>query len=224
MKSNKIKQVRMLYGLFGGILLVCLGLFFSNVISSADDSQVAQIPSTDVDEHSFFITDLIAREPLYAEVREVEGTAEGLTARAHVSGYTVEFSSVKGEYGGDARARWILILQWTAPIALLAIIVLVSIVLVSFYKSSKRGKVFPIKQVSLLVVIGVLVIAVSLLSDTRAFLERQMAADLLEGTLWEPNAAFTIHFSNIFFGLTIIFLSYIFKIGGEMQEEQELTI
>ena len=211
MKSNKIKQVRMLYGLFGGILLVCLGLFFSNVISSADDSQVAQIPSTDVDEHGFFITDLIAREPLYAEVREVEGTAEGLTARAHVSGYTVEFSSAKGEYGGDARATWILILQWTAPIALLAIIVLVSIVLVSFYKSSKRGKVFPIKQVSLL-------------SDTRAFLERQMAADLLEGTLWEPNAAFTIHFSNIFFGLTIIFLSYIFKIGGEMQEEQELTI
>jgi len=96
--------------------------------------------------------------------------------------------------------------------------------LVSFYRSSKQGKVFPIKQVSLLVVIGLLVIAVSLSSDTRAFLERQMAADLLAGTDWEPAVGFTIHFVNIFFGLTIIFLAHIFKIGREMQEDQELTI
>ncbi len=224
MKSNKIKQVRILYGLYGGILLICLGLFFSNVISSADDSQAAQLPQAEVDEHSFFITDLVANEPLYSISNPVEGTTPNLSARAHVSEYTVEFSSSEGDYANDPRVTWILILQWIAPIALLAIIVLACITLVSFYISSKHGQVFPIKQVSLLVVIGILVIAVSLASDTRAFLERQMAADLLEGTLWAPNAAFTIHFSNIFFGLTIIFLSYIFKIGREMQEEQELTI
>jgi hypothetical protein len=224
MKTNRIKQVRVLYALFAGILLICLGLFFFNVIGSADDSQVVQIPQAEDYQHSFFITDLIADESVYAVSHVIEGTRDSLTARAHVSEYTVEFATNKGDYMGAPLATWILILQWFGPLALLAIIVLVAIVLVSFYRSSKQGKVFPIKQVSLLVVIGLLVIAVSLSSDTRAFLERQMAADLLAGTDWEPAVGFTIHFVNIFFGLTIIFLAHIFKIGREMQEDQELTI
>ncbi len=224
MKTNKIKQVRGIYALFAGILLICLGLFFSNVIVSADDNQVAQIPQTENYEHTFFITDLMAGEPLFAVTHPVEGVTGDLSARAHVSEYTVEFSSAEGEYANDPRATWIIILQWFSPLALLAIIVLAAIALVSFYRSSKHGQVFPMKQVSLLVVIGILVIAASLSADTRAFLERSMAADLLQGTLWEPNVAFILHFSNIFFGLTIIFLALIFKIGREMQEEQELTI
>lgn len=224
MKPNKIKQVRGLYALFTGILLVCLGLFFSNVIGSADDSQVVQIPQAEDYQHTFFITDLVANESVYSASQAINGTPDDLSARAHVSEFTVEFASNKGDYANDPRATWILILQWFGPLALLAIIVLVAIVLVSFYRSSKHGKIFPIRQVSLLVVVGLLVIAVSLSSDTRAFLERQMAADLLAGTDWEPTVAFTIHFVNIFFGLTIIFLAHIFKIGREMQEDQELTI
>lgn len=224
MKTNKIRQIRILYTLFAGILLVCLGLFFSNVIASADGDQIVEIPQPEVYQHTFYITDLVADESVYAVAHPVAGTPEGLTASARVSEYTVEFSSNKGDYANDPRAAWILVLQWFVLFAKLAIVVLAIVVLISFYRSAKRGCVFPSRQVSLLVVVGLLVLAVSLASDTRVFLERRMAADLLQGTPWQPSMVFSIHFANIFFGLTIIFLSRIFKIGREMQEEQELTI
>lgn len=224
MKTNKIRQIRILYTLFAGILLVCLGLFFSNVIASADGDQIVEIPQPEVYQHTFYITDLVADESVYAVAHPVAGTPEGLTASVRVSEFTAEFSSNKGDYANDPRAAWIIVLQWFVLFAKLAIVVLAAVVLISFYRSAKRGCVFPSRQVSLLVVVGLLVLAVSLASDTRVFLERRMAADLLQGTPWQPSMVFSIHFANIFFGLTIIFLSRIFKIGREMQEEQELTI
>ena len=39
-----------------------------------------------------------------------------------------------------------------------------------------------------------------------------------------PQVRYTVHFMRIFFGLTLIFLSQIIRIGRELQEEQELTI
>jgi ketol-acid reductoisomerase len=55
-------------------------------------------------------------------------------------------------------------------------------------------------------------------------LERTLALDLLHNTPWHPKAAYTIHFTRIFFGLTLIFLSQVFRIGRELQEDNELTI
>ena len=75
-----------------------------------------------------------------------------------------------------------------------------------------------------LLVAGILLVAISLCVDTGAYLERTLARDLLAGTEWQPKASFTIHFTLIFFGLAVIFISQIFRIGREMQEEQDLTV
>ena len=40
--------------------------------------------------------------------------------------------------------------------------------------------------------------------------------------IWHKH--FDIHFTLIFFGLAVIFISQIFRIGREMQEEQDLTV
>ena len=77
---------------------------------------------------------------------------------------------------------------------------------------------------TLATVAGILLVAISLCVDTGAYLERTLARDLLAGTEWQPKASFTIHFTLIFFGLAVIFISQIFRIGREMQEEQDLTV
>ena len=72
--------------------------------------------------------------------------------------------------------------------------------------------------------IGILLVVSSLCTDTSTYLERTLALELLRDTAWMPEAHYTIHFTRIFFGLTLIFLSQIFRIGRELQEDQELTI
>jgi hypothetical protein len=67
-------------------------------------------------------------------------------------------------------------------------------------------------------------LVISLCHDLSTYLERTLARDLLAGTQWQPQAHYTVHFTLIFFGLTIVFLSQIFRIGRELQEENELTI
>ena len=73
-------------------------------------------------------------------------------------------------------------------------------------------------------IIGLLLVLLSLSVDTQTYLERRLAHDLLAGSQWVPQTRYTIHFTRIFFGLTIIFLSQIIRIGREMQDEQELTV
>ena len=67
-------------------------------------------------------------------------------------------------------------------------------------------------------------ILMSLGMDISTYIERTLAYDLLQQTQWVPAVKVSIHVTRILFGLTIIFMAEVFKIGREMQEEQELTI
>ncbi|MCQ2294404.1 MAG: DUF2975 domain-containing protein [Bacteroidales bacterium] len=225
MKTNNIKRIRLLYSLFAGILLLCLGLFFFNVISAAEEP--ISLPNNNKAVHGdyiFAITDLHATSELYNQEHIVEGTDSNMTAIAHVKSYVVDFFPSSNISDNDSRLTCALYLQFFELLSFLVIIVLAIIVLVSFYRSTKQGRIFPTKQTSLLLVIGLLITASSISIDTRNHLEYLVAADLLQGTEWKPVVFFGIHFTRIFFGLTVIFLSQIFRIGREMQEEQELTI
>lgn len=225
MKTNNIKRIRLLYSLFAGILLLCLGLFFFNVISAAEEP--ISLPNNNKAVHGdyiFAITDLHATSELYNQEHIVEGTDSNMTAIAHVKSYVVDFFPSSNISDNDSRLTCALYLQFFELLSFVVIIVLAIIVLVSFYRSTKQGRIFPTKQTSLLLVIGLLITASSISIDTRNHLEHLVAADLLQGTEWKPVVFFGIHFTRIFFGLTVIFLSQIFRIGREMQEEQELTI
>ena len=223
MKYSNILHIRILYGLMGGILLVCLGLFVSDIFSSEEEPAVGRLAALNSD-YAFTITDLRPSPSLYDVEHPVEGLPEGVSAHAHVGRYDVDVYTNSPETAKDRRLRWVLVLQIFNVAAVAAIVVLVVVALVSFYRSTKRGQVFPTKNVALLWVIGLLLVALSLSIDTGTFLERRLAADLLSDTRWVPQVRYTVHFMRIFFGLTLIFLSQIIRIGRELQEEQELTI
>ena len=40
MNNKKIAQLKLLYGIFAGILLVCVALFVGNVVTTEEDPQV----------------------------------------------------------------------------------------------------------------------------------------------------------------------------------------
>ncbi len=213
----------MLYGLFGGIMLICLGLFVSHIFYAEDAPLVGELTAFN-SKYAFTVTDLRSSASLYAIERPVEGVPEGISAHAHINRFDVDCYTDDELIGNDPRLHWATALQLFGMVSLVAIVVLVSVALVTFYRSAKRGRVFPRKCVSLLLAIGLLLVVLSLSVDTQTFLERRLAHDLLIGTQWEPQARYTIHFTRIFFGLTIIFLSQIIRIGREMQDEQELTV
>lgn len=222
-KNNNITHVRLLYGLFGGILLISLGLFFSHIFYPEEMSLVGELKAFNSD-YAFTVTDLRSSSPLYAVEHPVEGMPEGISAHAHVNRFDIDCYTDNAVIVADPRLHWASALQLFSVAALLAVVVLVVVALISFYRSAKQGRIFPRKSVILLLVIGLLLVAMSLSVDTQTYLERRLAHDLLVGTQWVPQARYTIHFTRIFFGLTIIFLSQVIRIGRELQDEQELTI
>jgi hypothetical protein len=223
MRNSNIARVRTLYGLFGGILLVCLGLFFAHIFYAEEEPLVGNLTAFN-SRYAFTVTDLRSSAPLYAVEQAIEGMPEGISAHAHVNRFDVDCYTDDEVVGSDPRLHWATALQLFGVVALAAIIVLVVVALITFYRSAKQGRVFPRKCVVLLLAIGLLLVVLSLSVDTQTYLERRLACDLLAGTQWMPQARYTIHFTRIFFGLTIIFLSQIIHIGREMQEEQELTV
>jgi len=223
MKTNYIKHIRIVYSLFAGILLICCGLFFGDIITSEDTPQVGGIAAHNSD-YAFTITNLVASGRLNSEEHPIENTPAGVKAHAHISHFDMDFYTRDESIRNDARIGWIVALQVIQIVCFIAIFVLVVITLYSFYLSAKKGHVFPERKISLLLVIGILLVVSSLCADTGTYLERTLAFDLLHDTPWQPEAHYTIHFTRIFFGLTLIFLSQIFRIGRELQEDHELTI
>lgn len=223
MKNKNIRNIRILYLLVAGILILCLALFFGDVMQMHERPRVAQFPETNPT-YAFRITDLITGNDLYLEEHPVENTAEGVIAHTHVNRYDVDIYTNDDRIGHDARIAWVMVLQSFGVLATAAILVLVTIVLVSFYRSAKHDVVFPARNIVLLTVVGLLLMATSLALDTSAYLERCVALDLLHGTEWQPDVHFTIHFTRILFGLTLVFMTQVFRIGRQLQEDQELTI
>lgn len=223
MKYSNILHIRILYGLMGGILLICLGLFVSDIFTSEEESAVGKLSAFNSD-YAFTITDLHCTPTLYEEEQLIEGLPDGVSAHAHINRYDVDIYTNNLDTAKDKRLVWVLVLQIFNVVAVAAVVVLVVVALISFYRTTKRGQIFPKKNVSLLLIIGLLLVLLSLSIDTGTYLERRLAADLLKNTQWMPQVRYTLHFLRIFFGLTLIFLSQIIRIGRELQEEQELTI
>lgn len=223
MKNKNIKHLRLLYALFAGILLVCLALFVGNVVSPDDEPQLGGL-STPESPYAFTVTDLQTDGALYGREQSIDSVRPNIQAHAHIDRFNMDFYTRDEAVTSDPRIGWVMVLQTLVVIALGAIVVLVAVLLVALYRSTKRGQVFPTRYSALMLAVGVLMLIISVARDLSAYLERRIAYDLLEGTQWQPQAHYTIHFTLIFFGLTLIFLSQIFRIGRELQEDHDLTI
>ena len=221
--KNPIRRVRTLYGIVLGVVAACVTLFVLNVFTAAEHEPLP-LQASEASRCGVLITDLDAPAAVYREGHAVEGIDSALTATAHVSAFDVSVATDDEAAVSPARAAWCMALQVLAVAISIAIVVLVVWVLVAFYMAAKRGRVFPQKNIAILRWVGGLIIAMSLVLDLSAYIERTVAADLLAGSEWQPQVTATIHVTRIILGLTILFLAEIFSIGRTMQDEQELTI
>lgn len=222
-KKATITRIRTLYAIFIGVIALCIALFFLNVFTSADPIEVANLGENKSD-YGMLITDLRSGAKLYQQNFDVDGMPEGLSANAKVSRYDIGIIAEDMDNLPTGKAVWCMWLQIICVLAGTAMTVLVVMALISFYIYTRRGKVFPKKNITWLTWAGVLMIFMSLGMDISTWLERSIAFDLLQNSQWVPAAKVSIHITRILFGLTIIFMAEIFKIGRDIQEEQELTI
>ena len=215
--------MRTLYAIFMGVIAVCIGLFFLNVFTAADPLGWAILDNHNKD-YSVFITDLPSAPSLHGQNFEVEQMPEGLTANAYVNRFDVVIASDSEQLLQSGKSAWCTGLQIFCVLAGMAMTVLVVMALISFYIYVRRGKVFPKKNITWLTWAGILMILMALGMDISTYIERTLALNILQDTQWVPTAGVSIHVTRILFGLTIIFMAEVFKIGREIQEEQELTI
>ena len=221
-KKSAIARIRTLYVILLTVVAVCVGLFIFNVVTSADPLEL-DVAMHERDSYGVMITDLRSSSDLYHQPHTVDGMANGLEAVANVKTFDVSIMAADEEIE-QGRAVWCVWLQVFEVVAALAMVTLIIISLISFYINVRRGKVFPKKNITWLAWAGVLMIAMTLSMDISTYIERSLACELLAGSAWQPMHGVSIHFSRILFGLTIIFMAEIFKIGRDIQEEQELTI
>ena len=224
--KSKLRRIRIIYICVASILLLCFGLFVFNVIAVEDTDQIEHIISGQYSNHdlAFAITDLHSKSDLYAEATDLVSEKDGVAMCTRISRFDVDVFTDMDTFDKWGQMRWIMISQGLSVLLLLSAVILTAIVLFSFYRNLKHGKVFPSKNIKLIRWIGFLLIVMSLMADVSTYIERKMAFDLLVGTGWEPDVKLSIHFTRILFGLVIVFLAEIFYVGYEMQEEQELTI
>ena len=175
-------------------------------------------------DYGVIITDLHSSPGLYRQSHDVDGLPEGIEASATVRSFDVNITSDDSRQLDSSKARWCMWLQVFCVLAGIAMTILIVMALISFYINVRRGKVFPKKNIAWLAWAGVLMIVMSLGMDVSTYLEQSLALELLADSTWEPQVTVQIHHTRIVFGLTIVFMAEIFKIGRQMQEEQELTI
>lgn len=222
-KKAAITRIRTLYAIFIGVMVLCIGLFFLNIINPADPLLTVQTDGHDKD-YGVIITDLHSSPGLYRQSHDVDGLPEGIEAAATVRTFDVDITGDDSQQLASSKANWCMWLQLFCVLAGIAMTILIVMALISFYINVRRGKVFPKKNIAWLAWAGVLMIVMSLGMDVSTYLEQSLALELLADSTWEPQVTVQIHHTRIVFGLTIVFMAEIFKIGRQMQEEQELTI
>ena len=222
-KRSGINRIRTLYAIFFGVIVACIVLFVLNIVHPADPLSMAIMGNQNKD-YGVIITDLNSSSQRHAHGITVEGMKEGLSAEAYVSRYDVNIATDSEQLLHSNKAIWCTGLQIFSVLAAVAITILVILALISLYINTRQGKVFPKRNIRRLTWAGALMIVMSLCMDISSWIENSLAMTLLQGSDWQPSPTMAVHTTRIFFGLTIIFLSEIFAIGREMQEEQELTI
>lgn len=220
--KGKLRRIRIVYSIFAAITVVGLALYFLNFF-------VTEGPTPFEHHHgktNLVITDLPSGAPLYSHPHAVSTDDADISLTSHVSRFDVEIHADMAAYSqyDHGRTTWVMTLQIAKRLCFIAAIVLTLWFIVVFYINLKRGKAFPSKHISLVTIIGILIILMAICGDVSTFIERQLAFDIMEHTEWVPEVNLTLHISQIAIGLVIAFLAELFRAGGQIQEEQDLTI
>lgn len=221
MKSNKMLRMWVLYALFVGIALSCVGLFLLNVCAGSDGYHLDNLEQELRRDHQqgLIITDLVlAGNPYEYDTR----VTPALQARTNT--FDLLVTTDDAELIEEPLLRWTMLLQVLAVVCMGVILVLVAVLMVRMFRSIRQGRLFRKGGMGLLSAVGLVAVVLTLSLDTSTYLERQLAYRLLEGTEWEPVRGFTLHVTRLFCGLIVLFVAEVLRIGYAIQEDQDLTI
>lgn len=224
--ANKMKRMWFLYGLFFFIVLLCVALFMSNVVTAEDSYHFDNLRNQlqNEDRYGLMITDLRLADKSREDVLVSGATKDSTDVYARVNTFDITLVSPDEASVYPPQIRWTLALQIFAVVAFLSIFVCVVVLLFSFYKAIRQCRIFRKRSVLWIRLIGVLMLLMSLSLDLGTYLERQYAFQWLQDTMWTIESGFTLHFTRLFFGIIILFVGELLKLGYDMQEEQDLTI
>ena len=218
-------RIWVLYGLFFGVVLLCVGLFFFNVVSGGDAYNLDNIESQVRNDESYglIITDLYRTDNAYQYDTPIPST-EGMQLQSRTNTFDLLFTTKDAALAQSPRMRWVMALQGIAVFCGCFIFGLVLVLMVKMFLNIRRGCLFNKSSVRLISVIGFCIILFTLTLDTSTYIERLEAYALLKGTAWEPMHGYTLHVTRLFVGLIVLFLAEILRVGINMQEENDLTI
>lgn len=224
-KKNKMLRMWVLYGLFLGIILLCAGLFFFNVVTGGDNYHLDNLEHQFQNDNTYglIITDLYRTDNAYRYDTPVP-SPEGLQLQARTNSFDLLLTTQDMARVDGSRMRWVMALQRVAVLCMAFIFGLVLVLMVKMFLNIRRGRLFNKGSVRLIGLIGIMVIVFTLSLDTSTYLERLEAYALLKDTAWEPMHDYTLHATRLFVGLIVLFLSETLRVGMDMQEEQDLTI
>lgn len=227
MKNKTLRRMWVLYGAFFSILTLGLALFVSEVLSTSDYEDMSNFMT----EHENLNLKTALTSNLENAANNYDfnipiSTSEdsSVIVSARVNEYDILVMSKDEDKIKNSSSLTVLVLQYLSVVCFAVMIVFVFIILYSLYKSIKQGKVFQKKNIRWMRYIGVLLIAMTLSMDIARYLEYQFVLQFLEGTDVVLESRMNIHFTRLLFGLCILFAAEIFKIGLDIQEEQDLTI
>jgi hypothetical protein len=227
--NKYLRHLRIIYAVFIGLLLLCIGLFLTEVISSDDyytfDRVNERLLGDKTNASFVMVTDIRNKANSTAHDFVIDNPADTtLAISAHVNRIDVSVLSTDESRLSSPLATTAIVLQFATVLILLVIFIFIFLELRSLYKSFKQGKIFQKKSIRYLKVIAIALILMSLCIDFAKYCELQYIKPFLESTDIVANTGFTLHFVRLMFGLVILFIAEIFHIGIQMQEDQDLTI
>ena len=227
--NKYLRHLRILYAIFLGMLLLCVGLFVTEVISSDDYSTFDRVNERLLNEKSTATYVVVTDIPNKANSTEYDfdlicSADTTFSINAHVNSIDVSVASFDETKLDSPLATIAMVLQFVAVFMLVGIFIFLFLELISLYKSIKQGKIFQKRSIRYLRVIAIMLIIMSLSIDLAKYCELQYIKEFLQNTSISVISTFTVHFVRLLFGIVILFISEIFRIGIQMQEDQDLTI
>ena len=220
--TNKMQRIWVLYGLFFAVVLFCVVLFLGNIVSSEEPYRLNNL-ANQTGKAGLIVTDLHPTpQSRKAEEYTIDGTDNTAFITTHSFDAFISFSDKHEIY--TPSIRWTVALQIFSVVAFACIFAFVVILLVSFYKAIRSGRVFNKKSLIWIRLIGTLMILLSLALDTSVCIERHTARELLASTGLQVDSEFTLHYMRLLFGIVVLFMGELIHLGNDMQEEQDLTI
>ena len=225
--NGKLRRLWVLYGAFFSIIVIMFSLFLSDVLNTTDYDEFAKFKAQQLsmDLTTLHSTDLKNAANEYEFDIPIYNLADSsIRLNARVNEYDITIAAQDEGKLESPLATVTVVLQYLWIFCLILVFVFVLIVLYLFYKSIKQGRVFQKKNIRWLTLIGITFIIMTLAMDFARYFECQYVMQYLDNTSVILDGKFYIHFTRILFGLLILFVAEIFKIGYDIQEEQDLTI